>query len=193
MTSGYRIAGWVLVLFLLGGCGTDKLVYKEGKYETTECSKELGEGKHFLAGKQIDRIVVDKSEHKMYIYKNDKIVETFRISLGKNPNGHKLKEGDFRTPEGLYLITGKQCHPKYYRMISISYPNQKDICDAKKRCVPPGSGITIHAQPFWNGDGKGDDYTLSKNWTNGCIAITNDSMDFLWYAVKSGTPIQIRA
>lgn len=180
--------------WLLTGCGDNvKLVYKKGNYKVAECRKELQLGNHFSADKKIDLIVVDKSDRKMYLYKNGKVLYTLRISLGKNPDGPKIRIGDFRTPEGNYRITYKKCHPKYYRMISVSYPNKEDIRNAKKRGVSPGSGITIHAQPFWNADGKGNNFTLSHDWTNGCIAITNYGMDLLWYSVKSGTPIRITA
>ncbi|MEA3419854.1 MAG: L,D-transpeptidase family protein [Campylobacterota bacterium] len=183
------------LLWLLSGCkeSSAKLAYKKGNYEVSECRQELRLGNHFADNKKIDRIVVDKSERKMYLYKKGKVLHTLRISLGKNPNGHKIKIGDHRTPEGSYMITYKKCHPKYYRMISLSYPNRKDLRDANKRGVSPGSGITIHAQPFWNADGKGNRFTLSNDWTNGCIAVTNYAMDLLWYSVKSGTPIQITA
>jgi len=148
-------------------------------------------GKDFYPSKKIDKLVVSKSKREMYLYRAGKKIDTFRVSLGKNPKGHKIKRGDRRTPVGSYTITRKRCHSKYYRMINISYPNKRDKDMAKKRGVSPGSGITIHAQPFWNADGNGDDYTLKRNWTNGCIAISNSSMDRLWYTLKRGTPIVI--
>ena len=189
------LALMVLVLGIFTGCGENygNLKFKEGNYKTGECQQELSAGKHYHEIKGIDRIVVEKKNRKMYLYKGDKVVETFRISLGKNPDGTKLKQGDFRTPIGTYQITLKKCHPKYYRMINISYPNSADIAAARARGDNPGSGITIHAQPFWNDDGKGNNYTLSKDWTNGCVAVTNEAMDTLWYTVKSGTPIEIKA
>lgn len=181
-------------LFFLSGCQEEaKLSYKEGDYETQGCLKELGNRGDFLEKKRIDLIVVSKGERTLSLYKGGKKLYTFRISLGKNPKGDKIKEGDFRTPEGTYVITRKKCHPKYYRMISISYPSQEDVRDANKMGVSAGGGITIHAQPFWNSDGKGNEYTLKHDWTNGCIAVTNDAMDELWYAVTSGTPIKIVA
>ncbi|SFV64676.1 ErfK/YbiS/YcfS/YnhG family protein [hydrothermal vent metagenome] len=180
-----------LVLILLSGCFDDALVFKRGKYPLGECKKELKVGRDFSISKKIDKIVVSKSKRMMYLYRGGKKVHSFRVSLGKNPKGHKIKRGDRRTPVGSYSITRKSCNPKYYRMIYLSYPNKRDRDMAKRRGVSPGGGITIHAQPFWNADGKGDDYTLKKNWTNGCIAISNSSMDILWYTLKVGTPIEI--
>ncbi len=182
-----------MVLFFVGCNNGTKLVYKEGSYQTSECRKELRSGGHFKKDKKIDKIIVSKKKHEMYIYKNKKKIHTFRISIGKNPKGHKVKMGDHRTPEGSYFITRKKCHPKYYRMIFISYPNSKDIKAARVRGDSPGSAITIHAQPFWNDNGKGNNFTLSKDWTNGCIAITNNAMDMLWYAIDYGIPIKIVA
>jgi len=181
----------MLILILFSGCFSEHLVFKKGKYSTKECRKEMRVGKDFSKSKKIDKIVVSKKRREMYLYRGGKKIDTFRVSLGKNPKGHKIKRGDRRTPVGSYTITRKRCHSKYYRMINISYPNKRDRDMAKKRGVSPGSGITIHAQPFWNEDGKGDDYTLKHNWTNGCIAISNSSMDRLWYALKRGTSIVI--
>lgn len=179
------------LLMLFGGCFDNKLVYKKGRYPTRECKKELRTDKDFIPSKRIDKIVVSKRKREMYLYRGSHKVDTFAVSLGKNPKGDKIKRGDYRTPIGSYSITRKDCNSKYYRMIHISYPNREDIAKARERGVSPGSGITIHAQPFWNADGKGDSYTLKHNWTNGCIAITNSSMDKLWYALKQGTPIVI--
>lgn len=187
-----RLSISFLVLILLSGCFDDPLVYKKGRYSTSECKKELKIGKDFAASKKIDKIVVSKSKREMYLYRGGHKVDTFRVSLGENPKGHKVKRGDHRTPIGSYSITRKNCNSKYYRMIHISYPNKSDREIAKKRGVSAGSGITIHAQPFWNADGKGDDYTLKRDWTHGCIAISNSSMDRLWYSLKRGTPIVIK-
>jgi murein L,D-transpeptidase YafK len=73
----------------------------------------------------------------------------------------------------------------------ISYPNEQDIAEARKKGVNPGGYITIHGQPKWNADGKGDEYTLSRDWTEGCMAVTNSAMDMLWRAVENGVPIDI--
>lgn len=182
-----------VALFFLSACSEkEKLVYIKGDYPTKECKKEIQSGKDFSEAKKIDKIIVSKSKREMYLYKKDEKLYTFRVSLGKNPKGDKIKSGDHRTPIGSYSITRKQCSSKYYRMIYISYPNTNDIKEAQKRGVSPGRGITIHAQPFWNQNGKGDEYTLAHDWTHGCIAITDSSMDTLWYSLQRGTPIIIK-
>ncbi len=146
----------------------------------------------FLEGERIDRIVVIKKERKMYLYKGNKVTSVFPVSLGKNPVGTKVKKGDNRTPEGQFWIHRKLCSPKYYRSLCISYPRPQDKARAAARGVNPGGDITIHAQPTWNANGKGDKYTLSRNWTQGCVAVTNSAMNQLWYAVREGVPVTIK-
>jgi murein L,D-transpeptidase YafK len=128
----------------------------------------------------------------MYLYRDGKVMSTFPVSLGKNPVGHKVQKGDNRTPEGTFWIHRKLCSPKYYRSLCISYPRPEDVEEAKRRGVDPGGSITIHAQPPWNADGHADSYTLAWNWTQGCVAVTNDAMKQLWYAVREGVPVTIR-
>jgi murein L,D-transpeptidase YafK len=144
------------------------------------------------AARAADKIVVKKGERKMYIYKDGKVIKSFPVSLGANDHqGNKVKRGDKRTPVGTYCILNKRHHPVKYRAMTISYPNAQDRARAKRLGVDPGSMITIHGQPHWNADGHGDNYTLSKDWTDGCIALTNSDLDWLWGSVKPGTVIEI--
>ncbi|NEW60180.1 L,D-transpeptidase family protein [Sulfurovum sp. bin170] len=139
------------------------------------------------------KIVVVKSKRVMILLDEyDNLLSRHRISLGENPEGQKLKKGDKKTPEGTYKIIDKRKDKKYYREILISYPNREDKTRAKELGVNPGNGITIHAQVpmFWNGNG--DDYTLSHDWTNGCMAMTNSGMNTIWDMVALGTTVEIR-
>ena len=162
------------------------------RYSLEECKAELLDAKDYEQDGSIDRIVVVKKSRKMYLYRDGKVQQAIPISLGKNPLGHKQEKGDFRTPEGEYFIHRKLCSPKYYRSLCISYPRPSDKANAKARGVNPGGDITIHAQPKWNADGKDDSYTLARDWTKGCVAVTNKAMKELWYAVREGVPIIIR-
>jgi len=182
-------AGLIIMLFL-NACNNPEV--NGNRYTLDECKKELLEAKDFSQTKSIDHIIVVKKERKMYLYKNGKIQNAIPISLGKNPMGHKVKQGDNRTPEGEFWIHRKLCSPKYYRSLCISYPRPQDVANAKAKGVNPGGDITIHAQPTWNADGKGDKYTLSQNWTQGCVAVTNTAMKQLWYAVREGVPVTIK-
>jgi len=186
----------VSAVWFLSGCGEDLPLpepeVKGNQYTLEECKEELLEAEDFSQDASIDKIVVVKKERKMYLYKDNKVTNTLPVSLGKNPVGTKQQEGDNRTPEGEFWISRKLCSPKYYRSLCISYPRPEDRASAAKRGVSPGGAITLHGQPTWNADGKGDAYTLSKNWTQGCVAVTNSAMRELWYAVREGVPIVIR-
>ncbi|HQR73765.1 MAG TPA: L,D-transpeptidase family protein [Sulfurovum sp.] len=187
---------FLLAVFLVAGCkdlGPDFDSEVEGnQYTLSECKEELLEAEDFSEQESIDRIVVVKAERKMYLYKDNKIQSTLPVSLGKNPVGAKEKQGDNKTPEGEFWISKKLCSPKYYRSLCISYPRPEDRAKAAKKGLNPGGDVTIHAQPTWNATGKGDKYTLTQNWTQGCVAVTNTDMKKLWYAVREGVPIVIR-
>ena len=186
----FKHIGVVLLLpFFFTACGPDA---PKDTYTLDECREELLDATDYEQDGSIDRIVVVKKDRKMYLYKEGKVQQTIPVSLGKNPIGHKQQQGDNRTPEGEYFIHRKLCSPKYYRSLCISYPRPSDKQSAQARGVSPGGDITIHAQPIWNADGKGNDYTLARNWTQGCVAVTNEAMKELWYAVREGVPITIR-
>ena len=188
--SIYYLLFLPILLFFFTGCVGSNL--KKDEYNLAECREELLEATDFNSEESIDHIIVEKAERKMYLYKGDEIKGVLPVSLGKNPVGQKQRKGDNRTPEGEFFIHRKLCSPKYYRSLCISYPRPKDIESARKRGVSPGGAITIHAQPKWNADGRQDAYTLSQNWTQGCVAVTNSVMSKLWYAVREGVPVTIR-
>lgn len=181
-------------LLLLAGCNKPSYTGKVDKtpYQTKACWQVLHQGAEIVKSEQVDKIVVYKGKRKLYTYKEGKEIDTFRISLGKNGDkGHKEKVGDYRTPEGSYEIIRKKCDNRLYKSLLISYPNAEDRAKAKAKGLNPGGLITIHGQPKWNADGRGNDYTLSRDWTEGCIAVTNDAMDRLWRAVENGVKIEI--
>jgi len=165
----------------------DKTPYKIG-----QCLKELSTGAEIRQESIIDKLVAYKGKRMIYGYRNGKKVFESRMSLGKNGDkGPKYAKGDYRTPEGTYKIVRKKCDPRLYRNLLISYPNAADIARAKKHGVSPGAYITIHGQPKWNADGRGDAYTLAHDWTEGCMALPNKKMALLWAGVRNGTPITI--
>lgn len=164
----------------------------DNHYSLRECKEELLESTDYVGDEGIDLIVVEKKERKMYLYKNNELKNIFPISLGKNPEGTKVQQGDNKTPEGTFWIHRKLCSSLYYRSLCISYPRPEDRKKALAKGLDPGGDITIHAQPPWNADGRGDNYTLTKDWTRGCMAVTNRVMDQLWYAVREGVPVVIR-
>lgn len=178
---------------LMSGCAKKYVMMKEDKtpYITKECNRELSRGAE-LSGLQIDKIEVFKKKRRLYTYRKGKKLHEFRISLGKNGNkGHKVRAGDYRTPTGHYRIVRKKCDRRLYKSLMISYPDREDRARSRKMGVKPGGYITIHGQPKWNQNGEGDDYTLSRDWTEGCIAVSNRAIDTLWIAVKNGVKIDI--
>ena len=137
----------------------------------------------------VDLVKVDKSKRRMYLMDNGEVVKEYRIALGANPKGHKQEEGDNRTPEGDYTLDYVINDSAFYRSVHISYPDVIDRLDAHRRGVSPGGEIKIHG--LKNGETQSPQFIQSFDWTNGCIAITNEEMDEFIKLVKMGTPITI--
>jgi murein L,D-transpeptidase YafK len=137
----------------------------------------------------ISQLVVRKQERRLYLMSNDQIIRSYRISLGQTPEGHKLYEGDSRTPEGSYTIDYRNPHSDFHKSIRISYPSPRDRELATSWGLRPGGNIMIHGLP-----NDVDDMAFAYrgiDWTDGCIAVTNEEMDEIWRLVEVGTPIRI--
>jgi murein L,D-transpeptidase YafK len=137
----------------------------------------------------VDLVKVDKSMNKMILLDGDSIVKEYYVAFGANAKGHKQQEGDEKTPEGTYTLDYKKENSSFYRAMHVSYPNQQDKENAKKLGVSPGGFIMIHGQRNWLG--WLSSFTQRVNWTNGCIALTNNEMDEFMGLVKEGTTIKI--
>lgn len=137
----------------------------------------------------IDLVVVNKSTSIMTLKRNGEDIRNYKVALGGQPQGHKVTEGDQRTPEGRYKLDYKKSDSAYYRAIHISYPNEEDILRAEALGLNPGGQIMIHGQD--PNSSLTAEQAQKINWTNGCIAITNEQMDELWQAIELGTPIEI--
>ena len=138
---------------------------------------------------EVDLVKVEKSISKMYLLDGDTIVREYHVAFGENPKGHKQQEGDEKTPEGIYTLDHKKEDSSFYRAMHVSYPNEHDKENAKKLGVSPGGFIMVHGQRNWLG--WFSPITQQFNWTDGCIALTNNEMDEFMGLVKVGTPIQI--
>ncbi len=136
-----------------------------------------------------DLVRVSKTEHKLQVFSAGKVLHEFKVSLGRNPNGHKTQEGDGKTPEGTYSLDYKKSDSAFHKAIHISYPNANDIAVAKSRGVNPGGQVMIHGQK--NGFGWLSFVSQRFDWTNGCIALSNDDMETLWILVREGTSVEI--
>ena len=138
----------------------------------------------------VDSLVVSKSQYKMFVYQQGKLLKTYQVSFGGNPVGHKQFEGDEKTPEGHYTINAKNDKSGYNKNLGISYPNVQDINYAKSIGKSPGGDIKIHG--LRNGLGMINKFQRWFNWTNGCVALTNSEVDELYRSVKLGAGIQIK-
>jgi len=143
----------------------------------------------FFAWANVDLVRVDKSDRVMQLVEGENVVASYAISLGGSPEGHKSQEGDQKTPEGRYILDYKNENSSFYRSMHISYPNAEDIQQAERRGVSPGGMIMVHGQR--NGVGWLSGLMQRFDWTDGCIAITNDEMDEFMDLVEPGTPIEI--
>lgn len=146
-------------------------------------------GKVLPKGKTIDRLVVYKSERKMMAYNGNELLKTYIVALGKNPVGHKEFEGDNKTPEGIYSINDRNPDSAYYKNLGVSYPNVSDRANAEMLGKSPGGHIKIHG--LRNDRGFIGKFHRWKDWTAGCIAVTNNEMDELFTAVKPNAVIEI--
>lgn len=137
-------------------------------------------------------MVVIKSERKLYLVDElDEVIREYDIKLGFNPVGKKLMEGDGKTPEGIYEIVHHNPHSKYYKSLKISYPSEDDIKKAKALGIDPGKDIMIHGLENNSGIG-GYVKHMRRDWTAGCIAVTNSDMDEIYFYVSDGTEVEIK-
>ncbi len=138
---------------------------------------------------QADRVVVVKSERKLYLFKDGEVLRSFDVALGLVPEGPKRREGDFRTPEGRYYLEVKNPDSDYFLSIKVSYPNGQDIARARSAGVNPGGQIMIHGQP--NEPKYSEIRYQGLDWTDGCIAVSNSDMIDIWLMTDDFTPIEI--
>jgi len=133
-------------------------------------------------GQRADEIRVDKSERRMQLLRDGRVIKTYRILLGDAPVGHKTQQGDERTPEGRYRINFRNERSMFHLSLRVSYPNEADRAQARRRGVDPGGDIMIHG---------GTPPGYNRDWTDGCIALTNLEIEEVWRLVPVGTPILI--
>jgi len=137
-----------------------------------------------------DNVVVRKGERRLYLMRNGSVLRTFKVALGLRPDGHKQFEGDYRTPEGKYLLVRRNPNSEFFLSIQISYPNDDDVTRARKQGQRPGGAIMIHGQP--NIPTRSRDYYSTVDWTEGCIAVSNSDMVEIWLMTPPDTPIEIQ-
>ncbi|MFO7704605.1 MAG: L,D-transpeptidase family protein [Halopseudomonas sp.] len=138
----------------------------------------------------VDQLLIHKAERRLEVISDGQVIKEYRISLGRQPLGHKQQQGDQRTPEGIYRIDWRHESPQFNLSLHLDYPNLKDRAAAYKRSVDPGSMIMIHGTPTnapypeW--------FFKGLDWTDGCVALSNTDMRTLWELVPDGTLVEIR-
>ena len=137
-----------------------------------------------------DKVVVEKASRKLHLLKGGVAIRSYDIALGIRPVGDKEREGDFKTPEGNYLLDARNPDSEYFLAIHVSYPDSRDRAEARRKGVDPGGAIMIHGQP--NDPTRSEAYYRTQDWTNGCIAVSNSDMIDIWLMTSENTPIEIR-
>jgi murein L,D-transpeptidase YafK len=137
-----------------------------------------------------DRVVVLKKERTLELLRQGKVIKSYKVALGGDPIGPKTRQGDHKTPEGGYVLDFRNAHSQFYKSIHISYPNARDRAEARKNGVSPGGDVFVHGLP--NGYGAVGAAHRLKDWTDGCVAVTDEEIDEIWRVVADGTRIEIR-
>ena len=139
-----------------------------------------------------EKVIIKKSTRMLYLSSQGEIYKKYHITLGQVPEGAKEFEGDMKTPEGIYWLDWRQSSPQYYKSIHISYPNKKDQANAQKNGLNAGGMIMLHGTPTnWSLSPLGDWMPMLLDWTEGCIAMSNDDLEEVWEQTINGTPIII--
>jgi len=139
-----------------------------------------------------DKVIVKKSIRMLYLLQNGELLNKYHVTIGKVPIGDKEVEGDMKTPEGAYLLDYRQFSSDYYKSLHLSYPNERDKAEAESLGQDPGGMIMIHGTPpSWSLSPYGDWMNVLIDWTEGCIAMSNDDMDEVWEQTTNGTVVVI--
>ncbi|MCJ2182968.1 L,D-transpeptidase family protein [Novosphingobium sp. 1949] len=134
---------------------------------------------------EVDMIRVFKGARTMELWQGARRVHVITgIQLGGQPLGPKRFEGDQRTPEGRYTIDWANPNSRYHLSLHISYPDAADRAYAQRRGRSAGGMIMIHGQPNAWPVGR-----VPGDWTDGCIAVSDEEVEALWQAVPDGTLI----
>ncbi len=137
-----------------------------------------------------DRVVVVKSAHTLTLMAHGQILKVYKVALGRGPSGPKDHEGDHKTPEGEYILDQKNRQSRFHLALHVSYPNAADRLRAQKERLDPGGAIMVHGVARGLGWLGGLQHDI--DWTDGCIAVTDNEIEEIWRLVPVGTPIEIK-
>jgi len=169
--------------------GKDKMIIAKQK-QIEELEQEVKSKALIIQNGLADKILIEKKERRLMLISKDKVLKTYKIALGGNPHGPKERQGDNKTPEGTYVIDSRNKNSPFHLSLHISYPNEKDKKRAKKLGVLPGGDIMIHG--IKNGLGWIDRLHTQFDWTEGCIAVTDEEIEEIDKLVPDGTAVEIR-
>ncbi|HRO14544.1 MAG TPA: L,D-transpeptidase family protein [Paracoccus sp. (in: a-proteobacteria)] len=166
-----RLRGWLALtlLVVLAACGADA---PKSRFKTYD-------------GPPVTQVVVKKGERQMFLLSGRQVLKSYKVGLGSQPVGHKLYEGDGRTPEGMYFIDRQNPNSQYHLSLGISYPDPQDTARAMMLGQPAGGDIMIHGRGPYGNRQKAQD------WTAGCIAVDDDEIEEIFAMVRPGVPIVI--
>jgi murein L,D-transpeptidase YafK len=154
------------------------------------CATSFAQATNVQPATRADRIVVEKSKREMKLMHGGEVFKTYQVALGRQPAGAKDRQGDHKTPEGVYSVDAKKLNSRFYRALHISYPSATDRENARKLGVEPGGDAEIHGLgSMWGWVGAAH---RKVDWTDGCIAVTNEEIDEIWPLVEVGTPVELR-
>lgn len=206
--SGYRQDTQTMVFYIHDVAVKDQTIAVQKttietlKYEAASKKNEILalqgqikglEDKVFVLATQngsIDKIIIQKKDRRLMLASKGEILKTYKIALGGNPSGPKERQGDNKTPEGTYIIDSRNMDSRYHLSLHISYPSENDKKRAKELGVSPGGNIMIHG--IKNGCSWVGDAHTQVDWTNGCIAVTDEEIEEIAKVVPNGTTVEIR-
>jgi hypothetical protein len=181
-----------------------------------ESLRSIIDRRHLALPLKDARIVINKSERRLDLLSGGTLVKSYRVSLGRNPVGAKQSEGDGRTPEGrFYVCTRNATSSAFHIFLGLSYPalpdakravNDKQITWREYQIIhqrlasrgrPPwetnlGGWVGIHGGSDEAFAQKKMQERGSRDWTAGCIALTDREIEEIYAATKLGTPVEVR-
>ena len=189
--------GYFLDIFCFGECAAkENSPLPPVNRQLLNYNKSLAE---IISTQTIDKsqisISIEKSQYQLTVYYQRQPIKSYPVVFGGNPRGDKLREGDLKTPEGVFEIRDLYPHSSWSKFLWIDYPNKdswKKHLQAKREGkiswnTSIGGEIGIHGVP------KGADRLVDerKNWTLGCISLKNKDVDELYEVVQVGTIVEI--
>ena len=136
----------------------------------------------------IDRILVEKAARRLTVFRGGEALRSYTVALGASPVGDKTRQGDGRTPEGQFRINRRNAASAFHLSLGLDYPQRDDVIRARAGGYSPGGDIFIHGQP----NALAGKPTLRRDWTAGCIAVSDKEIEELWRIAPVGTPVEIR-